>query len=288
MTDESTLKALKNIRLLTTALNIPGPVAAARLRQLGAVVTKLEPPAGDPLAQACPGWYRALTQGQEIIRMDLKSAHGRERLHRLLDDCELLLTAHRPATLARMGLNWPALHERHPMLSQVAIVGVAGKDADTPGHDLTYQAGLGLLQPPALPRTLLADLAGAERAVSSALALLLSRERGGPAGYQQVSLAQAAAIYAEPLAYGLTAPGGLLGGGLAGYNLYPAQEGWIALAALEPHFRKNLERELGLTDATREDLQRLFRRRTAGQWEAWARANDIPLAAVREAPLSKK
>ena len=60
------------MHVVTTALNIPGPVAAARLRELGATVTKVEPPGGDPLALAAPDWYRELAAGQEVVRLDLK------------------------------------------------------------------------------------------------------------------------------------------------------------------------------------------------------------------------
>src|SRR6476620_4693658 len=35
---------LDGIRVITTAQNVPGPLAAARLRQAGASVTKIEPP----------------------------------------------------------------------------------------------------------------------------------------------------------------------------------------------------------------------------------------------------
>ena len=67
-----------------------------------------------------------------------------------------------------------------------------------PGHDLTYLAHLGLLCPPALPRTLMADIGGAERAVSAVLALLLGRERGGGERYAEVALSDAAEAFAGP------------------------------------------------------------------------------------------
>ena len=82
-----------------------------------------------------------------------------------------------------------------------------------------------------MPRTLLADLAGAERAVSATLALLLDRERGSGAGYAEIALSEAAAFFAEPLRYGITKPGAHLGGGFPGYGLYEAREGWVAIAA---------------------------------------------------------
>jgi alpha-methylacyl-CoA racemase len=277
------MSPLDNSRVLTLAVNLPGPLAAARLRQLGAAVVKVEPPAGDPLARASPDWYRELHEGQEVVRLDLKSVEDRARLDAWLGRADLLLTATRPAALRRLGLLWEELHARYPRLCQVALVGDPAPLEDRPGHDLTYQARAGLLTPPHLPRACIADLAGAQEAVSAALALLLARERGQGGQHATVSLARAAEWFAEPWRRGLTAAGGALGGGLPAYQLYRAREGWVALAALEPHFQQRLIAELGLACASQEELQRVLLTRTAQEWEAWAASRDVPLATVREA-----
>jgi len=275
-------KPIEGIRVVTLALNVPGPVAAARLHQLGASVTKIEPPTGDPLTQYCPVWYRNLAAGQEVIRLDLKDSQERLRFEKIVEKTDLLLTSSRLAALTRLGLTWADLHTRYPRLNQVAIVGYPAPKENVAGHDITYQAALGLLVPPHLPRTLLADLASAERAVSMAMALLFARERDGRGGYAEVSLVEASAPFADPLHHGLTAPGALLGGGLPGYNIYRAQQGWIALAALETHFWQRLRETLELETGTREELEKRFLLRSADDWEKWGAANDIPIAAVRE------
>lgn len=259
---------LEGRRVVSLAINLPGPVAAARLRELGAHVTKVEPPDGDPLEASAPAWYRELA-GDAVFRLDLKSDE-RHRLDDLLTDADLLLTAQRPSALARLGLAWSALHERFPKLSQVAIVGERG--SERPGHDLTYLAARGVLSPPGLPRTLGADLLGAERAVTAAVSALLSAEPT----YVEVALAEAADVLAEPLRHGLTGSSGPLGGGLPGYGLYETKDGWIAVAALEPRFLSRLA-ELG---STRDELESSFRARTAKEWVAWAAAQDMPLEAV--------
>jgi crotonobetainyl-CoA:carnitine CoA-transferase CaiB-like acyl-CoA transferase len=255
------------MRVVTTALNIPGPVAAARLRELGATVTKVEPPRGDPLAPVAPGWYQKLVTGQQVVRRDLKQ----ETIDDLLGEADLLLTSQRVTALGRMGLAWDTLHERHPQLSQVAIVG----EGERAGHDLTYLAGRGLLDPPRLPRTVMADLLGAERAVSAALAVLFSRKPS----YVEVSLAETAEALAAPLRAGLTAPDGMLGGGLPVYGLYEASDGWIAVAALEPGFRERLASGLGV-ELTRPALETAFRSRTTAEWEEWALEHDLPIVGL--------
>jgi alpha-methylacyl-CoA racemase len=279
------VKPLQGIRIVTLALNLPGPLAVAGIQQLGAAVVKIEPPEGDPLAQVKPTWYRTLHEGQTILCLNLKDPADRAKFEENLAPADLLVTATRPAALGRLGLTWTELHARYPQLCQVAIVGYPPPDDNVPGHDLTYQAHLGLLEPPHLPRIMIADFAGAQQTVQAALALLLARERGQGGQFAWVSLAKAAQWFADPLRQGLTGPGQILGGGLPGYQIYRAQEGWVAVAALEPHFWRKLVIELGLITAGQEQLQEVFVTRTAREWETWATEHDLPLAAVRKLPV---
>jgi alpha-methylacyl-CoA racemase len=275
------LRPLAGLKIVSLAVNLPGPVAAARLRDLGAHVTKIEPPDGDPLARGCPPWYRALHLNVTVLALDLKNSAAREQLFAQLGDADLLLTSSRLSALERLGLGWSELHSRFPRLCHVAIIGHAPPHEEQPGHDLTYQSSLGLVDPPHMPRALLADLGGAEEAVSAAIALLLARERGAAAQAAYVSLAEAAAHHALPHEYGLTTPHGLLGGGWPGYQVYEASAGWIAVAVLEPHFAKRLASELGLEALTHDRLSHSFRARTAEEWQAWAASRDLPIVAVR-------
>jgi crotonobetainyl-CoA:carnitine CoA-transferase CaiB-like acyl-CoA transferase len=256
-------------------------VAAARLRDLGASVLKLEPPTGDPLGHLGSGWYEALCENMEVVIRDLKSEAGLAALHDDLARADLLLTASRPAGLARLGLDWETLHARHPNLCHVAIVGYPPPDENVPGHDLTYQAEFNMLTPPHLPRVLVADLAGAERAVSDALALIFARERGQGAGKRTVALADAAREFALPAHYNITTPGNVLGGGIPNYRIYPTREGYLAVAALEPHFCAHLMEALELDTVSEEVFAERFLTRTAREWEDWASERDLPLAAIR-------
>jgi alpha-methylacyl-CoA racemase len=274
------MKALAGIRIVNLAANLPGPAAAQRLFAMGADVVKVEAPSGDPMANYHTGWYEEMAVGQTLIRLDLKSDSGRAVLDRLLGAADLLISASRPAAMERLGLDWTALHQKYPRLCQVAIVGYPAPRENEAGHDLTYQASLGLLTPPHMPRTLLADMAGAEMTVSSSLALLLQRERAGEAGYAEVALSEAAASLAEPLRYGCTAPGALLGGGIPEYNLYKTADGWVAVAALEPHFKKRLEEALVVSTA--DQYRAAFAGRSSAYWQEWGQQQDVPIETVRD------
>jgi len=269
-------------RVISLAVNLPGPLTAARYTALGAVVTKVVPPSGDPFSWVSPAWHAALQAGQEVVSLDLKSSEGQTKLAGLLAGADALLTSTRPAALARLGLDWPALAARYPRLCHVTIVGYPAPDEDRAGHDLTYQASAGLLDPPRFPRIPLADYAGSERAVTALFVLLWARERTGRGGRGEVSLAEALAPYADAVRYGLLAPGTLLGGGSPLYGLYRAAIGWVALAALEPHFAAKLARGLGLAELKAETLAQAFLARPAREWEAWAIEQDIPLAALHD------
>jgi len=273
------MKALAGIKIVNLAANLPGPAAAQRLCRMGAEVVKVEAPSGDPMESYHAGWYSEMADGQTLVRLDLKSDQGRAELDNLLGSADLLISASRPAAMERLGLGWAALHQKFPRLCQVAIIGYPAPRENEAGHDLTYQASLGLLTPPHMPRTLLADMAGAEMAVSSALALLLHRERGGEAGYAEVALSEAAASLAEPLRYGCTEPGALLGGGIPEYNIYQTSDGWVAVAALEAHFKQRLEKALRISSA--EEYRAVFFGQSSSYWQEWGQQQDVPIETVR-------
>jgi crotonobetainyl-CoA:carnitine CoA-transferase CaiB-like acyl-CoA transferase len=262
------------------ALNLPGPAACARLREWGAQVVKIEPPSGDPLAQFSPAGYSQLHAGVAIHRVDLKTPEGRAALEGMLSQADVFLTAQRPAALARLALWDKALFARHPRLCHVAITGHAAPHEDRPGHDLTYLAACGLLTPPHMPPTLFADMAGAERAVSATLAAVRARDHAGHGSRVEVPLAAAARWLAWPRDHGLTVPGALLGGGSPGYNLYAASDGWIAVAALEPHFAQRLAQALQLETLDREAVTAAIARNSTRLWVALAGDHDLPLVAL--------
>ncbi len=267
---------LAGARVVSLAINLPGPLAARRLADLGARVTKVEPPSGDPLAEVAPDWYRELVEGQAVRTLDLKDPVARRELDGLLGDAEVLLTASRPSALARLGLSWKRLHRDFPRLAQVAITGGSGPDAEQAGHDLTYQAAAGLLADDAMPRSLFVDLLGAEQAATMGIVAVVEA-RAGHGTYREVSLADAAQSLASPLRYGLTAPGGPLSGALPHYRTYRTADGHVALAALEPQFYQRVVDRLGPPDG----WDAAFAAHPTEHWTGWASSDDVPLVALR-------
>jgi crotonobetainyl-CoA:carnitine CoA-transferase CaiB-like acyl-CoA transferase len=269
-----TVVPLHDVKVVSLAVNLPGPLAAARLCELGASVTKIEPPAGDPLVAAAPGWYAALVEGQTVVALDVKN--DRAKLDELLGDADLLITSMRPSALRRLGLDKP--HEQFPQLSLIEIVG--HHDGEVPGHDLNYQAVYGTLTPPQMPKVPIADILGAERAVSTALAALVAAIGTGKGHPHRVVLEDAARVAGSAVKYGLMGDGAVLGGAFPGYGIYASADGHVALGAIEPHF---FTRALDAfhADGTHESFAKAFADKTTAELEAIAAANDIPLKGVK-------
>jgi len=284
-------RPLRGVRVLSLALNLPGPAAFMRLKAMGATCTKAEPPgpgggSGDPMGVYNPGAYAQLHDGIKTVTIDLKSEKGQAALHRHLARTDVLLTSFRPSALAKLGLAWKALHKRYPALAMVTVVGAPGARAEEPGHDLTYLADAGLITGLDLPATLFADMGGALMASEAVLQAVLIQRHNGKGTLHEVALSDAAAWLALPRTWGLTQPTGAVGGAHAGYRVYPCQDGRVAVAALEPHFAAALCAAAGVPDArmaalfkpaTHAAIAAFFAGRTRAQLDRLAREKDIPL-----------
>lgn len=277
------LQPLQGVHVLSLALNLPGPAALLRCRRLGAACTKLEPAGGDPMRSYQPQAYATLHDGVQIVSADLKTAEGQSMLHTLLARTDVLLTSFRPSALKRLALDWDMLHARYPSLSQIAIVGGPGPQAEVPGHDLTYMAEHDLVSGLHLPPTLFADMGGALMASEAVLQAVLHRRETGAGAYLEIALSEAAGWLALPRAWGLTQPGSAVGGAHAGYCVYACRDGRVAVAALEGHFAERLCLAAGLSvcnmfDAlTHQALGAWFATQNRAQIDALAAQHDLPL-----------
>jgi alpha-methylacyl-CoA racemase len=283
----SSVKPLRGLRVLSLALNLPGPAALMRLAQMGAHCTKVNPPAGDPMQHYTTSGYDLLHAGVKHKTLDLKTEAGQAALHKLLPNTDVLLTSFRPSALAKLGLGWKALHKQYPALSLIEVVGAPGPLAEIPGHDLTYQAEVGLVNGMELPPSLFADMGGAVMASEATLKAVITLKSTGKGTHHEVALSEAAAWLALPRQLGLTTPDGAVGGAHAGYRVYACKNGRVAVAALEPHFATRLCEAAGVTlahpvkdlfkPATRQKIEAFFASQTRAQLDKLATAKDIPL-----------
>src|SRR3982074_2984990 len=190
---------LDGVRVLDLSRLLPGGYCTQLLQAQGARVTKIEPPAGDPI-RALPGgraYFDALHRGKQLLTLDLKTEAGRDALRRRTVDADVVVEGFRPGVMERLGLGYPALAVINPALVYCAITGYgsSGPMARRAGHDLNYLARSGALSlmplrdgAPAIPGLQIADLAGGLQAAFLIAAALTSRERTGRGRRIEVSM----------------------------------------------------------------------------------------------------
>jgi len=238
-----------------------------------------------------PHGYAQLHAGVKEVTLDLKNSQGQAALHKLLAQTDILLTSFRPSALGKLGLDWKALHKRYPALSLVQVVGAPGALAEIPGHDLTYQAEVGLVPGMELPASLFADMGGALMASEAALQATLVQKTTGKGTLHEVALSTAAAWLALPRQWQMTTPKGAVGGAHAGYRIYPCKNGRVAMAALEGHFAQRLCEAAGVKitnpakdlfkPGVHQAIAAFVAGKTRQELDALAEAKDIPLLTLK-------
>lgn len=124
------------------------------LADLGAGVTLVEPPGGDPYRRVGPhlpsgtgvDWW-ALTRDFRSIEADPRSLEGRTQIRELLRYTDLLVESLPPGEIDQLGLGRKPLQAENPGLIQVSIspFGQTGPYAEYLGGDLVIGALAGLL-----------------------------------------------------------------------------------------------------------------------------------------------
>jgi crotonobetainyl-CoA:carnitine CoA-transferase CaiB-like acyl-CoA transferase len=307
---EKLMAPLDGYHVLDLSLLLPGPLATQILRDLGARVTKVEPPApGDymalwpPLVGDVAATYAAVNRGKEIISLDLKSEAGRARFYELVATADIVLEGFRPGVIDKLGIGYKTLSERNPRIIVCSISGYgqSGPYALRAGHDLNYQALAGALsisggeQTPN-PQLQVADTAaGSYAAAMLIVAAALERERTGRGRHIDISMSEqllplmtTTYAAADALERDPARDGELLSGGAPCYRVYRTQDGQhITVGALEPKFWASVVEQVNLPDLAgaafhggphapeiAAQLTEVFASRTRAEWEAiFARAD---------------
>ncbi len=262
-------RPLAGISVLEWGPLLPVPSAGAALARLGAEVTRLESPSGDPARVLYGGWLHELYGvGKRATTLDLASEAGREHRDALLDAADVLIVGHRPSSAQRAGLDAATVRRDRPGLVHCSIVGFPsdGPDADRPGHDLSGLARSGARAVPAPPSAVgaaprrpaipIADLAAGAVAVQAILAALLGRDRGHGGRTLEVSIDEVVRGWMAPRlgpAVAASFPAALD----PANDLYQGADGrWLVVAAIEPRFWTALAAALGRRAALPDGAER--------------------------------
>jgi CoA:oxalate CoA-transferase len=302
-----------------------GPYATLLLAKAGADVIKIEPPHGEPLRRrAAPGKsatlpFAMLNQNKRAVTLNLKHPRGRDLLFDMVRRADVLLENFSPGTMDDLGVGYAVLKEINPRLIYATGTGfgISGPDRDNLAMDLTIQAASGIMSvtgapdgPPMKAGPTLVDFMGGIHLYGAIMTALFEREKSGQGRLVEVAMQET--VYSSLAAsfeyYHRTGnPPPRAGNRQAGlsstpYNVYPCNDGHVAIHVVteghwtnlikamgrtdladDPRFKTNADRvaHMDETDAVVSDWTR-----TLGKMEVFARlkAGRVPCAPVRTAP----
>jgi crotonobetainyl-CoA:carnitine CoA-transferase CaiB-like acyl-CoA transferase len=308
---------LKGIRVLDVTRLLPGGFCTHLLSSYGAEVLKVEEPGlGDyirdvpPLVDGVSLVHTMLNRGKMSVAIDLKKEEGKSVLRRLMGQSDVFVEGFRPGVAERLGFSFEeakSLNDRIVYCS-ISSFGHESRMSSMPAHDLNVEAMSGVLGSvprPQIPFVQVGDYVAAMYAALGILAALQRKDRG--ATYVDVPMVQSlmsllmlpASSYfatAEPPARGQS----LVFGSEPYYDIYRTADGrYLAVAAIEPHFWKNLMEAIGLphlaglrggSEGDRARLRRALRRvlasRTQAEWSSLLIGRDTcvtPILDIHEA-----
>jgi crotonobetainyl-CoA:carnitine CoA-transferase CaiB-like acyl-CoA transferase len=233
----------------------PVPFAGQLLGELGATVTKVERPGGDPM-RSFPGLYRRLNDMKDVVELDLARAGDRERALELGAGADVVMEGFRPGVAERLGIGYAAVGKRNPhvVYCSVSGYGQTGGLASVPGHDVNYQAWSGVLAArlPDAESKLgipLGDLAGGAYAAMAVCAALVARARDGRGRCIDVSMTDVLRTWADPPLGTETADRPRGADGFPAYGVFACADGHVTLGIVnEQRFWEGLCRALELDD----------------------------------------
>jgi crotonobetainyl-CoA:carnitine CoA-transferase CaiB-like acyl-CoA transferase len=307
--------ALAGIKVLDLSTYIAGPYGCTLLADLGAEVTKIEPPGGDTLRQY-PSTLKeesraflGCNRSKLGISLDLKKPDGLKALFRLAESADVFVHNFRPSVPARLGIAYEQLKALNPRLIYCAVTGYGetGPLKDKAGYDQVLQCMTGMCvfqgdaENPEIVYGSPVDYYAASLLAYGVTAALLHRERTGRGQFVGVSLLRSALtmqsarfIHAE--GEPLQVSRDMRSGGVTG--IHPTREGRLYISANTPHFwsslcelsglpelaanpdydsvRKRAARASELVPRLREALQA----KSAREWEE-VFAERVPCCAVR-------
>ncbi|HEV7263984.1 MAG TPA: CoA transferase [Falsiroseomonas sp.] len=250
--------ALHGLLVLDLSSHLSGPYCTMLLADMGAEVLKVERPGRGDEARAMPPFvdgrgapFDVWNRGKRSIALDAKRAEDLALLKRIAARADVLVENLRPGALARMGLQWEALHAANPRLIVASISGFGsvGPWSGHGGFDLMTQGMAGLMagngpeqgEPHRLPIAI-SDLAAGMQACIAILGALNARHATGRGQRVETSLfaaAMALGVYeaAHVLALGTQPPRmGQAHRGNAPYQVFQAADGWMTVGAAQPDF----------------------------------------------------
>ncbi|MET7391985.1 CoA transferase [Dactylosporangium sp. NPDC005572] len=300
---------LSGLRVLDLCRVVSGPFGSLLLADLGAEVIRVESlPDGVPRAEIDPtrlsedeAFNWGLSRNKHSVSLNLKTGEGRDLVHRLVAQADVVVDNFRPGVTKRLGIDRESLLPFNPSIITCSLTGFGGDGpwATMPAYDPIVQAMCGTMnytrldpdRPPVRWGIPIGDLFAGVFSAIGVTAAVIHRDRTGAGQHVDVSMLdvmlalntyrvpQALSFGQEPL------PSPFEGGqGTVPFGNFECAEGWVAICISQrmwPAAARIMERPDLLTDdrfstgparhAHREELvellQGVFRTRTADWWQ---------------------
>jgi formyl-CoA transferase len=251
----STTHALDGVVVLDLGQIYNGPYCSLLLAQLGADVIKIEPAAGEPVRWRKTGGrethaFVLLNSGKRSLRLNLKDPEGRELFLRLTSGADVVVENFAPDTMERLGLGYDELAACNPRLIVASGrgYGPSGPYRRLRAMDLTVQAMTGVMAstgfpdgPPVKAGPAIADFLGGIHLMAAVVTALYQRTVTGRGQHVEVAMQDAVIpSLCSSIAGYLDSDGDLpertgnrhSGLSVTPYNVYPADDGWIAILCI--------------------------------------------------------
>lgn len=191
---------LAGLKVVEFTHMVAGPSCGQVLADLGASVTKVEPPQGDvtrrmgPLAGDVAALYASTNRNKDVVCLDLTEPEQAKRAQALAAGADVVISNLAPAMLEAAGLDGPSLRRLNPRLIGVLVTGFgAGSPAGTDG---LAQAAMGLVSVTGPVHgegfrtgASVVDVSTGVWAALGVLAALENRRQTGEGDFIQISLA---------------------------------------------------------------------------------------------------
>jgi itaconate CoA-transferase len=252
--NDSTLRPLDGVTVVTLEHAIAAPFCTRQLADLGARVIKVERPGVGDFARAYDSRARGLAshfvwtnRSKESLTLDVKHEEAGAILGKLLEGADVLVQNLAPGAASRLGLSYEALSERFPRLivCDISGYGADGPYRDKKAYDLLIQSESGFLSvtgtpdEPAKAGCSIADISAGMYAYANILAALIRRGRTGKGSHIDVSMLETMMEWMSfPLYYAMDgAPppprAGAAHATIYPYGPFPAGDGRVVMLGLQ-------------------------------------------------------
>ncbi|MGH6970432.1 MAG: CaiB/BaiF CoA transferase family protein, partial [Caulobacteraceae bacterium] len=272
---------LAGLKVLDFTQALAGPFCTQNLADLGAEVVKVEGLDGGDLtrnsgpfheadeAHRYSGYFQSVNRGKKSIAVDLKTPEGAALVRRLVPSFDVVVENFRAGVMERLGLSYESLAELNPRLVYAAIRGFgdprtgASPYLDWPAYDVIAQAMGGMVGitgladgTPVKVGPGVGDTIPALYAALGIVSAVLSARRTGRGQFLDVAMVDAVLAVCERIVHQQSfghqspRPEGNHHPFLLPFGLYPAADGFVALACPSEAFFRALCAGLGAPELT--------------------------------------